>query len=115
MNNAVKFLEIRDAGTFIPALAVSMDAMRWENPLDVWLLRRGGFGVSSECVFLCKLHTGGGEYDPYSWHASSRTMQVAHEWIEKHFNELKSGDVVDVEFILGITKAPKTSERLDPQ
>lgn len=114
MNDAVKFLEIRDAGTFIPAMAVSMNTARWGNALDAWLIRRGGFGLSSACVFLCKLQTGGGEYDPYSWRGSC-TMQVAHDWIEKHFNELKSGDVVDVEFILGITKAPKTSERLDKE
>ena len=34
----------------------------------------------------------------------------AHHYIQEHFDELHDGDVVDVEFILGETKAPKVSE-----
>ena len=38
-------------------------------------------------------------------------MPVAHNYIIEHWHELKDGDVVDVQFILGETKAPKVSER----
>jgi len=38
---------------------------------------------------------------------------VAHDYIEKHFNELKDGDVIDVEHILGETTKKKRSERHD--
>ena len=49
------------------------------------------------------------------WDCSSRTMQVAHLYIEEHFAKLNSGDVVDVEFIMGLTKQPKISERYDKE
>lgn len=39
-------------------------------------------------------------------------MGNAHNWIIDHWQELKDGDVVDVQFILGETKEPKVSERL---
>ena len=38
-------------------------------------------------------------------------MQTAHLYIEKNFDALKDGDVVDVQFILGESDKPKTSER----
>ncbi len=37
-------------------------------------------------------------------------MQVAHDWIIKHYWHLDSGDVVDVEFILGESTWPKLPE-----
>jgi len=111
-----KFLEIRDAGTFIPVLAFTTNAADEEEAVR-YLLRRAGFGYSGSdewsIIYLVKLATGGAEYDPFDWDSSTRTMNVAHLWIEKNWNTIKSGDVVDVEFILGITKEPKISERLE--
>jgi hypothetical protein len=37
-------------------------------------------------------------------------MRVACEYIGAHFDDLKDGRVVDVEFILGETKEPKVPE-----
>lgn len=112
-----KFFEIRDAATMIPALGFTTNAMD-EDEAGWFLLRHSGFSVVSNCIFLVKLQTGGAEYDPFSWtdggKSISRTMSVAHQYIENHWQELKSGDVVDVEHIMGLTPAPKTSERLDP-
>lgn len=100
-----KFIEIRDAGTFIPALAI------WINQNDGYLARRAGFG-SKHCVYLIMLATERCAYDPYSWQTSdARTMPVAHEWIEKNWDDVTDGMVVDVEFILGLRDAPKRSER----
>jgi len=45
----------------------------------------------------------------------ARTMLEAHRHVAAHWNELQSGDVVDVEFILGETAAPKVSERVDAE
>jgi len=39
-------------------------------------------------------------------------MLIAHQYIRVHFDELKDGDVVDVQFIMGKTTEPKISERL---
>ena len=46
--------------------------------------------------------------DPYFW--GGRTYPVAHNYIIEHWAELKDGDVVDVEFILGERSEPKQSE-----
>ena len=50
-------------------------------------------------------------YDAYDWR--DRTMQVAHDYIEKNWGDLVDGAVVDVQFILGETAAPKVSESVD--
>jgi len=49
--------------------------------------------------------------DPYDWICN--TWRVAHSYIEEHWEELKSGDVVDVEFIMGLRSEAKKSERLE--
>ena len=41
-----------------------------------------------------------------------RTMPTAHKWIIENWDELEHGQVVDVEFILGIASEPKIAERL---
>jgi|ERR1700733_410575 hypothetical protein len=48
--------------------------------------------------------------DPYGW--TNRTMLAAHLYVTGHFDELTDGDVVDVEFVLGESTAPKLSERV---
>jgi len=99
-----KFLEIRDSNTFIPALGISISS------IDGYLARRAGFG-QTRCIYLVMLETQRCAYDPYDWPASARTMAVAHQHIEANWDILNSGDVVDVEWILGETKQPKVSER----
>ena len=107
-----KTVEIRDAATFIPALAI---ALHPDTEHDRYLFGRAGYGTSpvrqGECVILARLAGGRGEAtcDPYDW--TSRTMQVAHDWIIKNFDAMESGAVVDVEYLLGKTSAPKRSER----
>ena len=39
-------------------------------------------------------------------------MQVAHRFVIDNWATIQSGQVVDVEFILGETKQPKCSERI---
>lgn len=105
-----KLIEIRDAMTFIPAMAV------WLKPSDLaeeFLLAREGYerGSQGNFVLLIWLARGRSEYDPEVW--ASRTLQVAHHYVIDHFCEINSGDVVDVEFILGLRDEPKISERLE--
>jgi len=47
--------------------------------------------------------------DPYGW--KGRTMPVAHNYIIENWEEIRDGDVIDVEFILGETTVKKVSER----
>lgn len=104
-------LEVRDKGTFIPILVVDMDP-DLANVGDRYLLRRAGFG-SPRCIQVTHLNNGLSHYDPYDWPGSSRTMKIAHNYIDEHFDGLESGDVIDVEFILGETKDKKISERFE--
>lgn len=114
----VKAIEIRDKGTFIPALAVKMVPHSYEEATNQYeheryLLRRAGYAFENPCVMLCRMDANGGarqaSYDPYDW--GDRTFPVAHQYIIDHFDELESGAVVDVEFILKETAEPKKSER----
>ncbi len=98
-----KLIEIRDAATFIPALAIQVSGA------DGYLLRRAGFG-DHPCVYLVKLATQDAKYDPYDW--DNRTMTAAHEHIENNFELLADGEVVDVQFILGETATKKLSEEI---
>lgn len=109
----VKAIELRDRMTLIPAIAIKL---RPENEKERRILAHAGFGGTIESqeayVMLSALRTGQITYDTFAW--NDRTFHVAHEYIEKHFDELKSGDVVDVQFILGETKEPAVSEYNEP-
>ena len=121
----VKAFEIRDAGTFIPVLAVKMvptvTEILWPrdavNEPERYLLRRCGYGFDPPLIMLVRMDANGGarqaSYDSYGC-GGCGTMTVAHAWLEKHFDAVESGAVVDVEFIQGITTAPKKSESEGP-
>jgi hypothetical protein len=107
----VKCLEIRDAGTFVPVICFRPVPT---NEAQRYLLRRDGYkGDDSEfCIIYIAAQCRGVAYDPYDWPANPRTHRVAHNHIRDHWHELKDGDVIDVQFILGETKQCKTSERV---
>lgn len=122
----IKLLEVRDRGTFIPVIAIAMVV---ESPGTIpqearearrWLLRRCGYAEDDRhpTITLASLaatrtadRPSGKTFcaDPHDW--GDRTYHVAHVYIERNWHDLKDGDVVDVEFILGETAAPKQSER----
>jgi hypothetical protein len=131
-----KILEIRDSATYFAVVCVDMNPdmdlidVVAEKPSDRvreradrydaqrYHLRRRGFpcdGVPN--IAIHHINCGGEAVwnDPYGWSRDTRTYRVAHEYIYDHWAELKDGDVVDVEFILGETTEKKTSERIsDP-
>ena len=122
-----KIIEIRDSGTFIPALAVRLGS---PNERERSLLARSGFGRTmedqSEYIVLCKINGGepcAAHIDPFSWGQNPRTLFVAHMYllnrhrelpssVDKHdgFDALPQGALVDVEYILGIRDTPKEPE-----
>ncbi len=113
-----KALEIRDEGTFIPALAVDMNPTCTEGHPDYvteaqrYLLRRCGYPCDGQPNVILTRLDGNGQAtnDPYAW--GGRTWPVAHNYIIAHWSDLRDGDVVDVSFILGETAKPKVSERI---
>lgn len=109
MTLSTKILEIRDSGTYIAALCVDMNS--GGDPSVHYHLRRYGYPDDGEPNILVTRVDGNGpaSNDPYSW--GGRTWPVAHDYIIRHWPALETGDVVDVEFILGETAAPKDTER----
>ena len=96
-----KMIEIRDRATMIPALAIQL------SKADGRLAWRSGYG-DEPCVLLGKLTGGAFHHDPYNW--GDRTMKAAHLYVEKHFDVLTDGEVIDAEYALGETPAPCKSE-----
>lgn len=118
----VKLIEVRDRATFIPAMAIRLGSASYSCEATLregYLFARAGYGPNRvshmEYVFMVQLAggTGMGTSDPYDW--ESQTMQVVHSWLinQKNWENFLSGDVIDVEFITGVTSQPKVSERND--
>lgn len=109
----VKTIEIRDSATFIPAIAIRLES---RSLPELWLLSRAGFGSNPITNYILLIHLEGMriQYDPYEWQGGSRTMPVAHKWLEENWKDVKSGDVVCVEYILGERSEKKISERIEP-
>jgi hypothetical protein len=115
VSSPVKFFEVRDRATFLPVMAVRLTAARTSQ--DEWLMQRAGFAdwqvhpeSDTPYVILWRLLGGDANYDPYEW--GNRTMANAHAHIMAHWSDLNSGDVIDVQFLLGENPTPKQSERL---
>lgn len=106
----VKALEVRDAATFIPVIAIEMFP---DNEGQSYLLRRAGFGFDRPLIMLVRADGRQAQYDPYSWSNVARTMPTAHQWIQDNWSDLKDGDVVCVEHILGERPEKKISERFE--
>jgi len=112
-------LEVRDRMTFIPVMAVDTTTDYFGNYIfDEWfsrkyLLHRAGYSADGSTIIVVNLNDCRASNESYGW-GGSRTMTVAHEYIERNWSSLKDGDVIDVEFILGETTQKKISERLQP-
>lgn len=114
-----KLFEVRDRATFIPCFGVLMAPGLERTTLQVYeneayLLRRSGFGFESRrLVMFGRLEEPtDATWDPHGHVGSGRTVPLAHRYVQEHWDELKSGDVIDVEFINGETPTVKVSERL---
>lgn len=114
----IKVLEIRDRATCFSVMAIKMipaafhasnlvDGVNWAQ-IQAAHLTRSGYGFDHPSIMMTNLNGGKISYDPYDW--GDRTYHVAHKHIREHFDTLKEGDVVDVEFLLGETNQPKERE-----
>lgn len=102
-------LEVRDKHTMIPVLAIALEP---NNTDAAYLLGRTGWNTRLPCVYLIRLSDMVGHADSRSW-GDARTLGHAHAFIEKNITMLYDGDVVDVQFILGETKSPVRSTRME--
>jgi hypothetical protein len=107
----VKAFELRDRGTFVPAIAIKLEA---NNDAELFLLRHAGYGPGKPMILLGSMNGGMFNYDAYDWGANG-TKFTAHQYIEEHFDELESGQVICTEYIRGERETPKVSERTGAQ
>lgn len=109
-----KLFEVRDRKTFVVVMCTRLSP---SNEADRYLLAMTGFGLREEVQQRYFLYAGIKEgriaYGIGDHNMAVRTHPIAHAHIEKHWEELTSGDVIDVEFILGEAEAPKISQRLE--
>jgi hypothetical protein len=93
-------------------LAVVVIRLGCRNEAERYLLSRCGYGKELEdqqdFFLYAALEDFQMQYDPYN--QSNRTRHESHKYIRAHWDELKSGDVIDVEFILGESTEKKVSE-----
>lgn len=102
-----KIFEVRDRGTMMPVIAtklVSTDKL----PGEIYLLERGGYSAQCPQVVVHFLEPDEGSGDPDKW--TTRTRAIAHQYILKHWDKIRTCDVIDVEFVLGESKTCKVSE-----
>ena len=107
-----KMFEVWDSTTFIPVLAIKLDP---RNDAERYLLEADGYiawsqDYNEDYVLLAKL-SGDPRIasEPYDWY--DRAMLQAHKYIRKNWDAIESGEVVDVEYILGEVSEPKTTRR----
>ena len=104
-----KLIEIRDAGTFIPAMVVQLEPT---CETERYLLGRAGFRgyspLGGPWVILVPLEDLTGT--TYSCLRGRRTYDTIHQYLGRHWDDVVSGQVLDVEYILGEVLAPKQTE-----
>lgn len=100
-----KFFEIRDSATYIPAIACRPSDLNLDmtGDLERDLAINHGVGRAgyrnSPIIILTRLDTTETHNETWSW-SSKRTLSIAHQFIQENWDELKSGSVIDVQFIL---------------
>lgn len=105
----IKLLEIQDRATCIAAIAIrpgTPDSMERDPRLGrqaQFLLGKAGFNTapSQNAILLGPLQGGKLTTDPYDHESGARTWCAAHQYIERHFDELSDGAIIDVRVITG--------------
>lgn len=108
----IKLFELRDEGTQIHAMAIKVVAQEHLTSED-FILRYAGWGFSQVGIYLTTLHEPKTQYNSSKWNDGGRTMRATHDYIKKNWGRLKSGDVVDVEYISGDSREPKKASWIE--
>lgn len=100
-----KVFEVRDRLTFIPIMAIRLNQ---EDPQERYLVRQSGWTAEFIFARINNMHfTMGIEWQ------KDRTLGTVTRHIRENWNNLISGEVIDVEFVLGEVSKPKRAQRLD--
>lgn len=108
----IKFIEIRDEGTCIPAIAIEMTPDGEVGERFLW--RCGYYPFEDNpSIVLMRLSDQKATSDPYEWPSITgdrRTMPAAHGFIISNFASLARECVVDVRVVLGEAETPADPE-----
>jgi len=103
-----KLFQVRDSGTNISVLCIEVD-LSVTSTFEYQILRRAGYGDQKLIIYVPLVdNSNTSTYDPHSHH--NRTRILSHKYIIEKWNDLKSGSVIDVEYILGETSEEKHFE-----
>lgn len=94
-----KIMEVRDVWTFIPAIAIDLRGIMKFPDANVGIL----------LMFLS--HPVDHKFCLKQYSKFERTMSTVYKYLIKDFTSFASGDVIDVEYILGEKSSVKQSER----
>lgn len=100
-----KLFEIRDRATCFAVFAIKTIS---DDATERQILKNCGYGQGDALYIIGSLNKGRQTYNAYDW--GDRTYTQAHLYIQDNWNSLQSGDVIDVEFILG-----EKSEKATPE
>lgn len=101
----LKLFEVRDRATMIPVLAIKLYGGNFNQQK---LLHHAGYHPNETYILLLHLVSFKFHYDSHAW--GDRTLGNAHHFIEKNFDSMVDGQVVDIEYILQETSEPKKSD-----
>ena len=102
----IKLFELRDEGTHIPIFSFRSQS---DNPRESLIFQRGGYLKGSRLIIMGALSGKICTYDPGYWE-NGRTMRIAHQYLYEHWDELESGDLIDIRFIMKETDQPCETE-----
>lgn len=101
-----KVLEILDRATYIPVIATDIFSGEAQESRHT---RRLGFNpLNRNKIIITRFDPIRTLYNVYD-EPNTRTRE-AYRYIQDHFDKLKSGDVIDIEYLLGETSMPKLSD-----
>ena len=115
MKIITKIFEVRDRATLIPTIAICIDTFQFNEQRDTvgdFLVNRAGYDGCYVMVSTLKDLQFKKSWKEWDYNLG-RTLPEVHKWLANGYNFINScsGDVIDVEFILGEVDKPKVSER----
>jgi hypothetical protein len=109
-----KIFEVRDRMTCCVVMATAFRAPLSRR--DRNLLALAGYGRDEDLdryVLLAKINGGADRINDDSFAWGDRTFHTVHRFLEEQFDNLTSGDLLDVRVILGETDTPATTDAPD--
>ena len=113
MEIAAKFLEVRADGFFLPMLAVGFYPVKNDlTSRETWIINRAGRSGKHTQVILFNLISGLSSWNPESW--TERETTIVHVHLLENWLDVKSGDVIDINYLLKERKTVRISEQFEP-